>query len=160
MSTIIKDTYAGLVATCKASVDPAFTGFTIIDGPRVTTESDKARLFIGVDIDPSSGLAGEGVNNPSQIPGMVDEQSFYILCVSEMFSGDVTVIPTLRGQVLDVMEAVRTLCRTSSSGVVLGVPALASAYLGQWQLFQQQVSSGPYVGCMFRVECIAKASIT
>jgi len=149
MSNPYLDYLAALVAAAK--VASSLTGVSVVDGPRVSSESEKLRLFFGADIDPASGLSAEGTNTPS-MPGLVDEDAFTILCVAECWYGG-TDIAASRVQAFAIKDAVENLVDPAPDGRYQGVYSIAFAYLGSWQLYQAQTTKGAYVGLHFRIEC-------
>jgi hypothetical protein len=136
----------------------SLTGVTIVNGPRVSSETDIERLFIGVDIDPAVGLSAEGNNSPDSLPGVIDQQTFNIVCVAETWAGSPTDLDTRRARVFAIRDVVKALIRPDGAGKVLNVSGVQSAYLGSWQLYQSQTSKGPYAGLQFRIECIERPS--
>ena len=160
MSAVVLDTWLALVnaATALSVAGGTLEGVTVVDGPRVTSESDLDRLFIGVDMDPAS-LAAEGGASPTGDEIVIHNETFAIVCTAESWSGS-QPISARRVRAFAIMDAVRPLLRPPGSPYPLGVKTLQSAWLGAWQLYQPQTSKGPYAGVSFRVECVARPSTT
>jgi hypothetical protein len=156
---IVNDVIDALVAAGTASPDLA--GVMVTDGPALSGNSDRDRLFIGSDVDPTAPAA-EGQNAPETLPGVVDAHRFAVMCVAESRIGDTdpTSLRQRRSRTFELMTAVGKVLRPSASMRVLGVEALEAAWLGDWQLSQIQTDRGIYVGIAFRVECVARPSTT
>jgi len=154
MSNYILDTLAALVTAAESSV--ALADVSIINGPRVSSESDFDRLFIGVDFDPANGLSMIGSVSLSNSV-YVTSENVSILCVAEAWSG--SDLDALRAKAFGFKDAVRELVRPSPAGIFLTVKALQSVNMGDWSLYQVQTSRGPYVGIAFSIECVYQPTV-
>jgi hypothetical protein len=149
---------SALIVACEAA--PSLAAVAIVDGPRLNSDTGSSandRLFIGAT-DDGSGLAGEGDNvTPGGVAGVIDMDTFSIVCVAEAWTGD-TSPSGRRARIFEIRDAVRTLLRPDPAGTTLGLTGLSSAHVGAWQLIQAQTGAGLYAGLNFRVDCIAKPS--
>jgi len=152
--SVALDTITALVAACQAGMP----GVQVVDGPAAVKTAALDRLFIGAS-DVGTGISAEGDNPEGTLPGVVDNETFGVLCIAESVTGAVDMSP-VRIRAWATRTAVRALLRPSPTQIVLGVPALASARLGPWALTQVQDSQGAYARVVFRVECIARPSTT
>jgi len=148
------DTIAALVAVCSAGMPNVY----VVDGPAAVKTAALDRLFIGTS-DDGTGISAEGDNPEGMLPGVIDSETFGILCLAESVTGGNDMSP-VRVRAWATRTAVRALLRPSPQQIVLGVPALASARLGPWALTQVQDSQGAYARVVFRIECIARPSTT
>lgn len=146
------DTVNALVSTCQASATLKTLGVLVTDGPNAVRTAATQRLFIGVAPD---GTSAQGDNVETGLPGVIDADVFTIYCIAEAWVGS---IPTVRAQAFAIRAVVRGLLRPSPAGITLGVPSLASAKLGAWQLDQSQPESGAFAAITFRVECESRPS--
>jgi hypothetical protein len=154
---IVDEVIDALVAAAVAS--PALAGVMIADGPKLSGDTNRDRVFVGSDIDPTAPGA-EGQNNPDLLPGVVDVHRFAVVCIAESRTGDTDplTLRERRSRAFVLMTAVGALLRPAASMRVLGVEALQAAWLSEWSLSQIQTEKGLYVGITFRVECIARPS--
>jgi hypothetical protein len=162
MADVVLDTWTALIAACQAvtGAGQPLAGVKVYDGPQTREAGlDKETLYIGLDIDPA-GMSAEGANVGVDLPGIVDSQTFAILCTAESWSGAPNSTPTRRANVFAYRAAVEGIIRPTGGTSFLGVAALASAAMGAWSIYQVQSSRGPYCGLTFRVECQARPSTT
>jgi hypothetical protein len=157
MSDTVLDTYDALVAACVAETVAGHTleGVSVIDGTSITSGDVANSLFLGMTIDDPT-LAIEASNIEEYLPGVVESQTFAILCVAESWSGDTADQKTRRQRAVQTYRAVRNLLRPNPSGITLGVTALAYARSGTWTMLQSQTAKGLLVSVEFRVECSAR----
>jgi len=157
MSATANDVITALLAQLPGVV--ALQGVAIVDGPPLQADQSMVstdRLFVGASAD-QRGLAAEGSNEGSPMPGVIDVDTFSVACLAEAWTGD-TNPASRRARVFEIRDAVRTLIRPSSAMIVLGVQGLSSAHVGAWSLLQLQTPKGIYAGLEFRIDCEARPS--
>jgi hypothetical protein len=157
MSDTVLDTLEALVSACLVETQAGRTleGVSISDGAAVTSADQGNRLFIGMTVDDPT-LAIEASDIGENLPGVVESESFAILCVAEAWSGETSDQTTRRARASQTYRAVRALLRPNTTGITLGVQQLASARVGSWSMRQSQTSKGLVVTIEFRIECMAR----
>jgi hypothetical protein len=154
-STTVLDTIVALVNACTASQD--LTGVRVMDGPPTIKIGEFHRLFIGTAND-GTGISAEGSNDP--ILPVVNSETFSIHCLAESWSGTSSTYTPMRAKVFSIRDAVSSLLRPTLQNVVLGVPSISYAYVGEWSLTQGATPNGNYASMIIRCDFTCRPSIT
>jgi hypothetical protein len=141
------------VAACNtASLGGSLNNVAVVDGPAVSRSSEPQKLWVGTSPGDDT-LVAEGANEEGNLPGLVDIETFALICIAEARNDQMS---TLRLTVFAIKKAVRDLLRPDASGKTLGVLSIANARPGAWSLEESQTTQGAYVGMTFRIEVTVK----
>jgi hypothetical protein len=157
MTDTVLLTFDALVAACVAATAAGqpLENVKVVDGTSIVSGDNANSLFVGMTIDDPT-LAVEVTNGEELLPGVVESNSFSILCVAESWSGETGDQQARRARAVQTYQAMRNLLRPNATGITLGVTSLAFARIGSWSLRQAQAQKGLVVTIEFRVECMAR----
>lgn len=156
MTAIELDSWDALIRACQSI---AWQDVAIVDGttiPNSEASFAQKRLWIGGSADALS--SAEGSNDPDDLPGIIDQKRFAILCTAEYWTGDIDPV-TARTVVWGMRDDIAAELRPSPTGVTLGLSGLSSAYIGDWTYRQAPTDKGFYAALTFRIEFISKPSV-